>query len=130
MSTQTRIDRIGHGIKDYAMNIKKKTTPTMTISFYIIFRLLIYSSYNENQLAITVKSLDQTTMEENQTCQRKDMLFTPTALTNYRILHFAYAALCALIILTNTLVLFAFYKLSYYRTNHHKFLITLTITGL
>ena len=69
-------------------------------------------------------------MEENQTCQRQDMLFTPTALTNYRILHIAYAALCALTILTNTLVLFAFYKLSYYRTNHYKFLITLSITDL
>ena len=69
-------------------------------------------------------------MAENQSCQRLDMLFNSSALLNYQILQICYTVLAALTTLTNAIVLFAFYRLSYFRTNHYRFLITLTLTDL
>ena len=69
-------------------------------------------------------------MENNTDCQRLEMLLTPTALVNYEVLQYSYAILAFVTIILNLLVMLAFYKLRYYKTRHHKFLITLTFTDL
>ena len=58
------------------------------------------------------------------------MLFTPGAIYNYKILCYVYATVALATLVTNISMLAVFVKLRYYKTRHHKFLITLTITDL
>ena len=66
----------------------------------------------------------------NTTCLRPEMLFTPAAVYNYKILRYTYAIVAVATVVTNLSMLAVFVRLRYYKTRHHKFLVALTITDL
>ena len=67
-------------------------------------------------------------MTRNLTCLRSAMLYTDAALLNYKILQYAYLTVAILTLVTNLCIMVVFVKLRYFKTRHHQFLITLTVT--
>ena len=67
-------------------------------------------------------------MARNLTCLRSSMLYTEAAFLNYKILQYTYLCVAIVTLVTNLCIMVLFVKLRYFKTRHHQFLMTLTIT--
>ena len=63
-------------------------------------------------------------------CNELKFSFSASALLNYQIIRFSYCVLLIATISTNIAVLFAFYKLSFHKTTHHRLLVLLLLMDL